>query len=91
VFDDLGAEAPSRWTLDRLYVILEERLQAGRVTIVTSNYSPSELRSYLLGAKNADAGLVQAVDRILSRLRGEFRLLPELSGVDRRRDSKGVA
>jgi hypothetical protein len=84
VLDDLGAEAPSRWTLDRLYVVLEERIEQQRITVITSNYMMSDLRAHLLNSKEQDPGLPQAVDRLVSRIRGKHRILLPLQGRDQR-------
>lgn len=84
ILDDLGAEAPSRWTLDRLYVVLEERIEQQRVTVITSNYAMSELRAHLLASKEQDPGLPKAVDRLISRIRGKHRVLVPLEGRDQR-------
>lgn len=43
VLDDLGAEAPTGWVLDRLYQIINRRYEENRPTIVTSNLSLEEL------------------------------------------------
>lgn len=41
--DDLGTEAPTHDTLEKINIILDERLGAGRPTIFTTNYGISEL------------------------------------------------
>jgi len=88
ILDDLGAEAPSRWTLDRLYVVLEERIEQQRVTFITSNYNLVELRDQLLASKDKDPGLPKAVDRIISRIRGKHRVVSPLNGDDHRIHNK---
>lgn len=55
VLDDLGAEKTSDWTAEVLYLIINERYEANKKLIVTTNCKPSEL-SQRLG------------DRVLSRL-----------------------
>ncbi|HLA65204.1 MAG TPA: hypothetical protein VK600_01330 [Candidatus Saccharimonadales bacterium] len=43
VLDDLGREKQTDWALERLYVLVNERYEGLRPTIVTSNLSPDEL------------------------------------------------
>lgn len=43
VLDDLGREKSTDWVLERLYVLVNERYNHRRPTIVTTNYSPNEL------------------------------------------------
>jgi DNA replication protein DnaC len=55
VLDDLGAEKPSEWVVDRLYVLVNHRYNAELVTVATSNYSLNEL---------ADRGYERMVSRL---------------------------
>lgn len=43
VLDDLGREKSTEWGIERLYVLLNERYNHCRPTIVTTNCSPQEL------------------------------------------------
>jgi DNA replication protein DnaC len=43
VLDDLGREKVTDWATERLYVLVNERYNHRRPTIVTTNYSPGEL------------------------------------------------
>ncbi len=43
VWDDLGAEKPSDWALDRLYLLLDARYEAEKSLLATSNLSPNLL------------------------------------------------
>lgn len=70
VWDDLGAEKPTDWTLDRLYLLLDARYEAEKPVLVTSNGSPAQLEQRL-GA------------RIVSRLM-EMGPVWEVPGVDYR-------
>lgn len=45
VLDDLGREKVTDWASERLYVLVNERYNRRRPTIVTTNYSPDELAS----------------------------------------------
>lgn len=42
VLDDLGAERPTPWTMERLSVLLNERYNARRSTVITTNYTTAE-------------------------------------------------
>jgi DNA replication protein DnaC len=55
VLDDLGREKVTDWASERLYVLVNERYNALRPTVVTSNYPPDVL---------ADRGY----DALISRL-----------------------
>ncbi|MBR3894767.1 MAG: ATP-binding protein [Clostridia bacterium] len=71
IIDDLGTEVVNQFTLSCLYHVLNTRLNLQKPTIISTNLSSSELR------KNYH-------DRIISRLMGEYRVIPFL-GVDIRR------
>lgn len=47
VLDDLGAERPTEWARETIAYVVEERHRNGGATIVTSNYSPSQLAKRL--------------------------------------------
>lgn len=70
VLDDVGAEKPSEWVVDRLYVVINARYEAELPTIVTSNLKLSDLGDRI--------GM-----RIVSRL-VETTTQFELAGQDRR-------
>lgn len=70
VLDDLGAEKPSEWVVDRLYVLVNARYNAELVTVATSNYSLDEL---------ADRGYERMVSRLC-----EGSTVVRLSGADQR-------
>lgn len=64
VLDDLGAEYRSEWfRLEVLMPVLQNRLSNLKTTIITSNYSPNELKS--LYRQNTNA---VDVERLLSRI-----------------------
>jgi len=71
IIDDLGTEVVNQFTLSCLYHVLNTRLNLQKPTIISTNLSSSELR------KNYH-------DRIISRLMGEYRVIPFL-GVDIRK------
>tara|TARA_R110000824_G_scaffold6321_6_gene29285 strand:+ start:3104 stop:3925 length:822 start_codon:yes stop_codon:yes gene_type:complete len=54
VLDDIGAEKPSEWSIERLTRLLNDRMALGKLTIVTTNHtSPGKLDS-ALGFRIAD-------------------------------------
>lgn len=63
ILDDLGSEMTNNFTQTTLYQLLNERLVAGRRTVISSNLSPDELHQ-------------RYMPQIASRLTGEFRGLP---------------
>lgn len=78
LIDDLGKEAPTEWSLSKLYEIIDARWAASRPTCVTSNHSPSQLARRL--AKRGDA---ESAEAVVSRLAGTCQLV-EMGGSDRR-------
>jgi DNA replication protein DnaC len=70
-FDDLGVEKTSEWALQTLYLIINQRYENIRTTIITSNFDLDELADKL------------GDDRITSRIRGMCKII-KLSGADRR-------
>jgi DNA replication protein DnaC len=70
VLDDIGAEKPSEWVLDRLYVIVNSRYERELPTVFTSNLPLSQLYDRL-------------GSRIASRL-AEMTQQFEIGGDDRR-------
>lgn len=47
VIDDLGAETPSNWVLEKLYLIVNKRYELMRPIIVTTNQTEAELQKRL--------------------------------------------
>jgi DNA replication protein DnaC len=68
--DDLGAEQRTEWVLEQLYSLINERYEAGRALIVTTNHDEEQLRE-------------QIGERIVSRLAEMCEPLP-LYGTDNR-------
>jgi len=77
-FDDLGVEKTSEWALQTMYLIINQRYENIRTTIITSNFDLDELADKL------------GDDRITSRIRGMCKII-KLSGADRRthKDRRG--
>lgn len=75
ILDDLGAESPTPWVAERVYVIINDRYVAQKPVIVTSNYSFDQLKfrfcDPITGA------------RIVSRLQ-QMCNVAEINGADRR-------
>jgi DNA replication protein DnaC len=71
VLDDLGAEKPSDWARERLYVVINHRSLSRRPTFITTNRSLEELE-HAIG------------ERVMSRLYGDA-LVIRLTGGDYRR------
>jgi len=68
--DDIGAEKPSEWVMEQLYLLVNRRYERGYITFFTSNLTISEL-SEKLG------------DRTASRI-AEMCEIYSLTGADRR-------
>lgn len=73
IIDDVGAERPTDWSIDRLYALINRRWLEERPTIITTNLDP---REPLEMAVRADT---------YSRLVGSEAVVVKLSGQDRRR------
>jgi len=77
ILDDLGTEKPSEWQREKLYQIINRRMNDDRETVFTSNVTPYDLEAHV-GTR--------IVDRIL------YHCLPvELAGVNLRRQPVGGA
>ena len=63
IIDDLGTELPSQFVTTALYTVLNDRLLAGKPTVVSTNLTVEEL-----GQRYSP--------QIRSRLQGSFQLLP---------------
>ena len=82
VLDDLGTETPTEWAVERLYLIINQRYNADKQIIVTSNLAPSEAADKLNHPRNAPVGIHGT--RIISRIKQMCRLA-KIGGGDRRR------
>lgn len=84
ILDDLGTEIPTEWTVERLYLIINQRYNAEKALIVTSNFSLGEIAQRLNNPKNANKKLPSVTgDRIVSRL-AQMCERYELKGKDKR-------
>lgn len=77
VLDDLGKGVPSEWAAETLFKIVNRRWSDGRLTIVTSQYGPSELADRYRKAGDETMGAM------LSRIQGDCVEI-RLGGPDRR-------
>lgn len=68
--DDLGAEKPTEWALQTLYLIIDRRYRNIKRTIISSNYNLNQI------SKRLD-------DRISSRIAGMCKVI-KIQGKDRR-------
>ena len=75
ILDDIGAEYSTDWAVERLYTVINNRYNAGRPILSTSNYGKDELKRHFKGNMTGS--------RIVSRLveMGEMILI---GGKDRR-------
>lgn len=78
VVDDLGKEVPSQWVMSRLFEILNARYADRKATIVTTQFSLTDLAKRM--AQSGDAETAMA---IVSRFKEKYRLV-NLGNVDRR-------
>ena len=63
ILDDLGTELPGSFVTSALYTLINDRLMAGKATVISTNLNVDELSH-------------RYSPQIASRLRGSFRLLP---------------
>lgn len=81
VLDDIGAQKESGWTRDRLFLIINRRYDAGRVTVLTSNYKLGEMAARMAGDDERVEG-----NRIAWRIQETCELI-ELGGKNYRERS----
>lgn len=70
MLDDLGAEKPTEWVLQTLYLIIDRRYRHMKRTIISSNYTLDQIANRL-------------DDRISSRIAGMCQII-QIKGKDRR-------
>lgn len=78
VLDDMGTERVTGWSRERLFLIFNRRYDAGRLTIMTSNYSLGQMAKRLAGNDEPIEG-----DRIAWRIQETCELI-ELGGENYR-------
>lgn len=62
ILDDVGAESPTRWAVERLYEIINFRLSQERPVIFTSNFGLADLEARLIVGDQLNG--LRIVDRI---------------------------
>ena len=84
VLDDLGTENPTEWAVERLYLIINQRYNAEKPVVVTSNFRLGEIKDRLNNPKNATNNFPSVTgSRIVSRLAQMCKRI-KLTGKDRR-------
>lgn len=78
VLDDVGGEEPKPWSQELLWSIIDSRYNSRKRTIVTSNYSRSELAGRISATEDTTMAM-----RIVSRL-AEMTEAIHVEGPDRR-------
>ena len=89
ILDDIGAENPTEWAAERLYLVINNRYNAGKPIIATSNFNATELTSRLK-TRDKSGHLIEndiVGQRIVSRL-CEMCQPVKIGGKDKRVVSK---
>lgn len=79
IIDDLGKENANSWVMTTLFQIVNERYEAIKPTIVTSQYAPDELK-----ARMSRSGERESAEAIIERLKETCKLvrLPKRRNVN---------
>lgn len=84
ILDDLGAERVTEWVSEKMFSLINYRMNNMLSTIITSNYSPAQLVARLSSVDvNPAAGRELTGQRIMSRLSDMCHFV-ELNGPDYR-------
>lgn len=81
VLDDMGTERVTGWSRERLFLVINRRYDAGRLTVMTSNYSLGQMAKRLAGQDEPVEG-----NRIAWRIQETCELI-ELGGKNYRERS----
>jgi DNA replication protein DnaC len=79
VFDDFGAEGTTARDLERTFSIIDTRILSGKPMIITTNFSPQDLKNPENLARE------RIYDRILER-----SIAVEMTGISRRKETCGA-
>jgi len=71
ILDDVGHEKSSQWVRERLYMIINNRWNSGKITIFTSNFPPENLKASISEA-------------VYSRVKGDSCEIKLFSKTDKR-------
>lgn len=63
IIDDMGKEPPTDWGVSKIYTIINARYEGYKPTIVTSNYTDTELEKRLTPQNGDDMTARATVDR----------------------------
>lgn len=70
VVDDMGKEPPTEWAISTIYNIINGRYEAYLPTIITSNYTPNDLKARMIPRETKDPTTAQAtLDRLAEMCR----------------------
>lgn len=64
IIDDMGKEPPTEWGVSKIYTIINSRYEGYKPTIVTSNYTDTELEKRLTPPGGDDTTARATVDRL---------------------------
>lgn len=64
IIDDMGKEPPTDWGVSKIYTIINARYEGYKPTIVTSNYTDTELEKRLTPQNGDDMTARATVDRL---------------------------
>lgn len=64
IIDDMGKEPPTDWGVSKIYAIINSRYEGYKPTIVTSNYTDTELEKRLTPQSGDDMTARATVDRL---------------------------
>ena len=81
ILDDIGAELSSKWALEQLFIVINERYNSNSPIFVTSNYSLEQLE------KHWESDFTGR--RLVSRLE-EFCIQAKLNNIDHRKRGRAV-
>ncbi len=90
IIDDLGAETTNQFTVSCLYNVLNNRINLGRPTIISTNLPPRSTTAVTSNRQREDTLQSRYTDRIYSRILGESMLIHFL-GTDIRRQKLNKA
>jgi DNA replication protein DnaC len=85
VIDDLGKENTGKWSLSKLFDLIDRRYGSHLPTIITSQHAPDEL-----GQVMADTGSTGTAHAIIGRMRESYRAI-HCGDTDHRLGTKGEA
>lgn len=67
VIDDLGKEKGSEHSLEKLFMVINDRYNKKKATVITSNYSPENLKSFYEGLYEDKTKVLATMNRLEER------------------------